>query len=113
MVTTGCIGQTKPRPEVHLESDSFTYYKEYAVGYSLSIRRSIYGKVRIVTDANEEATLQVHFVKPGEIHHFNVKVVNRKPKDGEWQFVTKKGEEDFTIRVTDPFAADVLILKKH
>lgn len=102
------FGQTKPDPVIHLEDETFTYYKVYGVGYSLSEKRSIYGKVRIVTKGR--ADLQVCFVKWGEIHDFNVRVVDRTPKKGEWQFVTREGEEDFTIRITDIFAADVAIL---
>ena len=102
------FGQTKPAPVIHLEDDSFTYYKVYGVGYSLSEKRSIYGKVRIITKGR--ADIQVCFVRWGEIHDFDVRVVNRAPKDGEWQFVTHEGEEDFTIRITDIFSADVAIL---
>ena len=108
LVAVSGFGQTKPDPVIHLEDDSFTYYKEYGVGYSLSEKRSIYGKVRVIT--NGRADLQVCFVRWGEIHDFDVRVVNRAPKDGEWQFVTREGEEDFTIRITDIFAADVAIL---
>lgn len=64
--------------------------------------------MRIIS--NGRADLQVCFVKCGEIHDFDVRVVNREPIDGEWQFVTGEGEEDFTIRITDIFAADVAIL---
>ena len=108
LMSAVCFGQTKPNPVIHLEDDSFTYYKDYGVGYSLSEKRSIYGKVRIITKGR--ADLQVCFVRWGEIHDFNVRVVNHAPQEGEWQFVTREGEEDFTIRVTDIFAADVAIL---
>ena len=108
MMSAGCFAQTRPDPVIHLEDDSFTYYKDYGVGYSLSEKRSIYGKVRIITKGR--ADLQVCFVRWGEIHDFNVRVVDRAPKDGEWQFVTHEGDEDFTIRITDIFAADVAIL---
>lgn len=109
MVMTGCWGQTKPRPEIHLESESFTYYKEYAVGYSLSIRKSIYGKVRIVTDSKEKADLWVYRAKKGEVHKFNIRIVDHEPNKGEWQIVTKKGDEDFSVYFTDVFEADVSI----
>lgn len=108
VVAVSGFGQTRPNPVIHHEDDSFTYYKEYGVGYSLSEKRSIYGNVRIIS--NGRADLQVCFVKCGEIHDFDVRVVNREPMDGEWQFVTGEGEEDFTIRITDIFAADVAIL---
>ena len=108
LASARCFGQTKPSPEIHIEDETFTYYKEYGVGYSLSERRSIYGKVRIITKGR--ADLQVCFVRWGEIHDFDVRVVDRAPKDGEWQFVTREGDEDFTIRITDIFAADVAIL---
>ena len=108
LMSGSCFAQTRPDPVIHLEDDSFTYYKVYGVGYSLAEKRSIYGKVRIVTKGR--ADLQVCFVRWGEVHDFDVRVVNRAPKEGEWQFVTREGEEDFTIRITDIFAADVAIL---
>lgn len=93
------VSQTRPRPEIYLMEESFKYYTEWGVNFSVAIKRSIYGKVRILKDNEGPADLRVHIVEPGGIHKFAVKVVNREPKDGEWQFVTKPGEEDFTIRL--------------
>lgn len=93
------VSQTRPDPEIHFIEESFTYYVEWGVNFSISKTRSIYGKVRILTGNEGPADLRVYIPKPGGISDFRVKVVNREPKDGEWQFVTKPGEEDFTIRL--------------
>ena len=110
LVSGRCFGQTKPDPEIDFYNKRFSFYKEYAVGYSLVVTRSLYGKVRIITEGR--ADLRVYFVKPGEAHKLNVRVVDREPDrfKGEWQFVTREGEEDFTIRITDWRVADVFVL---
>lgn len=110
MMAVAGFGQTKPDPVIDFYNKRFSFYKEYAVGYSLVITRSLYGKVRIIDKGR--ADLRVFFVRPGEAHRLNVKVVERAPDrfKGEWQFVTREGEEDFTIRITDWRDADVFVL---
>ena len=102
-----CFAQD--RPVFHLQNKTITIVTDYGANFSGTVTRSVYGKVRIV-GPNEAADVRVWFVKWGEVHDFNVRVVNRTPKDGEWQFVTKKGEEDYTIALTDWQWADVFVL---
>lgn len=109
LVTVSGFGQDRD-PVFHSEDETITFVTNYGANILETVRRSVYGKVRIV-DRNEECPdLRVWFVKWGEVHDFNVRVVNRAPKDGEWQFVTKKGEEDYTIELTDWRWADVFVL---
>ena len=112
MAAASCFGQTKPAPVVDLYNERFTCYKEYAVGCSLAVTQSLYGKVRIVDINKECPDLCVWFVNYGEAHGLDVRVVNRAPDrfKGEWQFVTRKGDEDFTIALTDWKWADVFVL---
>lgn len=102
-----CFAQD--RPVFHLQNKTITIVTDYGANISGSVTRSVYGKVRIV-GPNEVADVRVWFVKWGEVHDFNVRVVNHAPKEGEWQFVTKKGEEDYTIALTDWKWADVFVL---
>ena len=105
------FAQTRPRAEIDLGLDRFTSYRVYGVNISYSVTQSLYGKVRIIKEGRPD--LYVCFVKPGQGHMRDVRVVNRTPDrfNGEWQFVTREGEEDFTIRITDDiFNADISIL---
>ncbi len=108
VVAMSSFGQD--RPVFHLQEETITIVTDYGANISGTITRSVYGKVRIVTDPKEHADVRVWFSNWGEAHDFNVKVVNRAPKVGEWQFVTKKGEEDYTIELTDWLWADVFVL---
>jgi hypothetical protein len=110
LAAAGCFGQTKPAPEIDLYNERFSCYKEYGVNTSLVVTQSLYGKVRIITKGR--ADLQVCFVKWGQPHKLDVRVVNHTPDrfKGEWQFVTREREEDFTIRITDIFDADISVL---
>ena len=112
MAAGSCFAQTRPAPVVDLYNERFTCYKEYGVNTSLAVTQSLYGKVRIVDINKECPDLCVWFVKWGDAHGLDVRVVNRTPDrfKGEWQFVTKKGEEDFTIALTDWKWADVFVL---
>ena len=109
LVTVSGFTQTRPRAEIDLELDRFTCYREYGVNTSLSVTRSLYGKVRIITEGRPD--LYVCFVGQDEARKRSVRVVNHEPDrfKGEWQFVTRKGEEDFTIRITDIFNADISV----
>ena len=107
LVTVSGFGQTRPRAEVDLQYDRFTCWREYGVNTSLTMTRSIYGKVRIITEGRPD--LYVCFVKQDEARNRSIRVVNHDPGEGEWQFVTRKGEEDFTIRITDIFNADLSV----
>lgn len=108
-VAVSGFGQTRPRAEIDFENDRFTCYREYGVNTSLSVTRSLYGKVRIIEEGRPD--LYVCFVRQDEARKRSVRVVNREPDrfNGEWQFVTREGEEDFTIRVTDIFNADISV----
>lgn len=110
VVSVSCFGQTMPSPEIDLFNERFSCYREYGVNTSLVVTQSLYGKVRIITKGH--ADLQVCFVKTGQPHKLDVRVVDRTPDrfKGEWQFVTREGEEDFTIRITDIFNADISVL---
>lgn len=96
-----CFGQTRPRAEIDLELDRFTCYREYGVNTSLSVTQSLYGKVRIIKEGRPD--LYVCFVGQNDARTRDIRVVNHEPDEGEWQFVTRKGDEDFTIRITDDF----------
>lgn len=110
LLSAGCLAQTRPRAEVDTYNGRFTCYREYGVNTSLAVTTSLYGKVRVITEGRPD--LYVCFVRKGEAHKLNVRVVDREPNrlNGEWQFVTRKGDEDFTIRITDIFNADVSVL---
>lgn len=108
LVAVSGFGQ--PRPVFHLDNETITIVTDYGANILGTVTRSVYGKVRIVDMKKEHADLRVWFVNWGHPHDFNVKVVNHAPKDGEWQFVTRKGEEDFTIALTDWQWADVFVL---
>ncbi|MBQ6100886.1 MAG: hypothetical protein IJL04_01190 [Bacteroidales bacterium] len=103
-------GFGQDRPVFHLQDETITIVTDYGANISGTVTRSVYGKVRIVTDPMEHADLRVWFSNWGEAHDFDVSVVNRAPKEGEWQFVTRKGEEDYTIELTDWRWADVFVL---
>ena len=107
LAAASCFGQD--RPMFHLQDKTITIVTDYGANISGTKTRSVYGKVRIV-GPNEVADVRVWFVNWGEVHDFNVRVVNHVPKEGEWQFVTKKGEEDYTIALTDWKWADVFVL---
>ncbi|MBQ5959009.1 MAG: hypothetical protein IJL44_07485 [Bacteroidales bacterium] len=93
----------------HAADKTITIETTHGANLTVTKTRSVYGKVRIV-DRNEECPdVRVWFVEKGHVHDFGVNVVNHAPKDGEWQFVTKKGEEDYTIGLTGPFQADVFV----
>lgn len=104
-----CFGQTRPRAEIDLELDRFTSYRVYGVNISYSVTQSLYGKVRIIKEGRPD--LYVCFVGQDEARKRSVRVVNHEPDrfKGEWQFVTRKGEENFTIRITDIFNADISV----
>lgn len=108
LITVSGFGQDRD-PVFHSEDETITIVTNYGANILETVKRSVFGKVRIV-GPNEVADVRVWFVKWGEVHDFNVRVVNRAPKDGEWQFVTKKGEEDYTIELTDWRWADVFVL---
>lgn len=109
LVFLGGFGQTRPRAEVDLQYDRFTCWREYGINTSLTLTRSIYGKVRIITEGRPD--LYVCFVGQDEGRNRSIRVVNHDPDrfKGEWQFVTREGEEDFTIRITDIFNADLSV----
>ena len=102
-----CFGQDYPI--YHVADKTITIETTHGANLTVTKTRSVYGKVRIV-GPNEAADVRVWFVNWGEVHDFNVRVVDCAPKEGEWQFVTKKGEEDYTIRLTDWIDADVFVL---
>ena len=106
-LVVACFAQD--RPVFHPQDETITIVTDYGANISGTVTRSVYGKVRIV-GPNEVADVRVWFVKRGEIHDFGVRVVDRTPKEGEWQFVTKKGDEDYTIRLTSWQQADVFVL---
>ena len=105
------VGFAQDRPVFHLQNKTITIVTDYGANISGSVTRSVYGKVRIV-GPDEVADVRVWFVEKGHVHDFNVRVVEHTPnrKEGEWQFVTKKGEEDYTIALTDWEWADVFVL---
>lgn len=107
LVSINCFAQDYP--VYHVADETITIETTHGANLTVTKTRSVYGKVRIV-GPNEAADVRVWFVKWGEVHDFNVRVVDRAPKEGEWQFVTKKGEEDYTIRLTDWLDADVFVL---
>ena len=107
LVTVSGFTQTRPRAEIDLELDRFTSYRVYGVNISYSVTRSLYGKVRIIEEGRPD--LYVCFVGQDEARKRSIRVVNREPGEGEWQFVTREGEEDFTIRITDIFNADISV----
>lgn len=109
LVLTAVFGFAQGSPVYHSDDETITIVTDYGANISASVTRSVYGKVRIV-GPNEHADVRVWFSNWGEAHNFNVRVVDRAPKEGEWQFVTKKGEEDYTIRLTDWLDADVFVL---
>ena len=98
LVLTAVFGFAQGSPVYHSDDETITIVTDYGANISASVTRSVYGKVRIV-GPNEHADVR-----------FNVRVVDRAPKEGEWQFVTRKGEEDYTIRLTDWLDADVFVL---
>lgn len=108
LASINCFAQD--RPVFHLRDKTITIVTDYGANISGSVTRSVYGKVRIVDMKKEHADVRVWFVNWGHPHDFNVKVVDHAPKEGEWQFVTKKGEEDYTIALTDWKWADVFVL---
>lgn len=97
-------------PAYNAADETITIETIHGANLSSTVTRSVYGKVRIVDTGKESPDVRVWFVKWGEAHDFNVRVVDNTPKDGEWQFVTRKGEEDYTIGLTGPFQADVFVL---
>ena len=108
LAAASCFAQDRD-PVFHSEDETITIVTNYGANILETVTQSVYGKVRIV-GPNEVADVRVWFVKWGEVHDFNVRVVNHTPKEGEWQFVTKKGEEDYTIELTDWRWADVFVL---
>ena len=107
LAAASCFAQD--RPVFHLQNQTITIVTDYGANISGTVTRSVYGKVRIV-GPDEVADVRVWFSNWGEAHDFNVRVVDRTPKEGEWQFVTHKGEEDYTIALTDWRWADVFVL---
>ena len=109
LAAASCFAQD--RPVFHLQDETITIVTDYGANISGTVTQSVYGKVRIA-GPKEVADVRVWFVKQGEVHDFDVRVVNHKPDrfKGEWQFVTKKGEEDYTIELTDWRWADVFVL---
>ena len=105
------IGQDYPIYNV--ADETITIETIHGANISGTVTQSVYGKVRIVDINKECPDVCVWFVNWGEAHDFNVRVVNREPKEGEWQFVTKKGEEDYTIALTNWLDADVFVLVKE
>lgn len=103
-----CFSQENP--VFNIEDKTINIVKEYGANISATVTRSVYGKVRIVDASKECPDIRVWFVEAGQIHDFGVSVVDHSPKDGEWQFVSRKGDEDFTIGLSDPFQADVFVL---
>ena len=106
LAAVDCFGQDYPI--YHVADKTITIETTHGANLTVTKTRSVYGKVRIV-GPNEAADVRVWFVEKGHVHDFGVNVVDRAPKEGEWQFVTKKGEEDYTIRLTGPFQADVFV----
>ena len=107
LAAASCFAQD--RPVFHLQNQTITIVTDYGANISGTVTRSVYGKVRIA-GPDEVADVRVWFSNWGEAHDFNVRVVDRTPKEGEWQFVTRKGEEDYTIALTDWRWADVFVL---
>lgn len=108
LASSSCFAQDR-NPVFNSENETITIVTNYGANILETVTQSVYGKVRIV-GPDEVADVRVWFVKWGEVHDFNVRVVNHAPKKGEWQFVTKKGEEDYTIELTDWRWADVFVL---
>lgn len=108
MLAVSGFGQDSP--VFNLQDETITIVTDYGANISGTVTRSVYGKVRIVDINKERPDVCVWFVKRGEAHDFDIRVVNHAPKEGEWQFVTRKGEEDYTIALTDWQWADVFVL---
>lgn len=108
LASINCFAQD--RPVFHLQDETITIVTDYGANFSGTVTQSVYGKVRIVDMNKECPDVCVWFVNWGHAHDFDVRVVDHTPKKGEWQFVTKKGEEDYTIALTDWQWADVFVL---
>ena len=97
-------------PEVDLYNHTFTYEDGTGVGLRVFHTRRLWGNVRIVTDPYEREDLRIRFVNYGEPHSLDVSIVDKPVKEEQWHWVTRKGEEDFTIRITDGIDFDVSVL---
>lgn len=109
VVAMSGFGQTRPRAEIDFLNDRFSSYREYGVNISFVVTQSLYGKVRIIKEGSPD--LYVCFVRPNEARKRDIRVVDHEPDrfNCEWQFVTREGEEDFTIQITDIFHADISV----
>lgn len=104
------IGHSQ-KPEVFNRYDkTVTITNNYGANILETTTMSVYGKkVRLITDYSECPNVTVCFVKYGEPHSIEIDIVDHKPVGEQWQFVTQKGEEDFTIRIESFFYADMIV----
>lgn len=80
----------------NLNLDACAYTWEYGM---MTRTENLFGPVRIVTNPNETADLDIFIAPKGDWSDFDVQFVKEKPKHwscGVWQIVDKG--EDFSIR---------------
>lgn len=91
------FAQVPENPNLNLDACAYTW--EYGM---MTRTENLFGPVRIVTNPNETADLDIFIAPKGDWSDFDVQFVKEKPKHwscGVWQIVDTG--EDFSIKFVD------------
>ena len=96
-------GFAQYRPEIDIYNRRFTVEDGTGANWHTYYTKRLWGNVRIVTDPKEPEDLRVRIVKYGEPHKLDISVVEKAVSEDQWHWVTRKGDEDFTIRIVEDY----------